>query len=70
MGPAESYFGRASLPVTLVRRCDLSHSISSCSLYGVLEVRNPACLDVTVSVTWPCELTWPCDLTWPTEIHG
>lgn len=68
MGSAESYFGRASLPVPLVRRCDLSHSISSCFLYGVLEVRSSACLDVTASVTWPCELTWPCDSTWPAEI--
>lgn len=38
MGPAESYFGRASLPVALVRRCDLSHSVSSCPLLGVLRV--------------------------------
>lgn len=38
MGPAESYFGRASLPAALVRRCDLSHSVSSCSLHEVLEV--------------------------------
>lgn len=41
MGPAESYFGRASLPVALVRRCDLSHSVSSCSLHEVLEVVQP-----------------------------
>lgn len=41
MGPAESYFGRASLPVALVYRCDLSHSVSSCSLHGALEVVQP-----------------------------
>lgn len=41
MGPAESYFGRASLPVDLVHRCDLSRSVSSCSLHGALEVVQP-----------------------------
>lgn len=41
MGPAESYFGRASLPVALVHRCDLSRSVSSCSLHGALEVVQP-----------------------------
>lgn len=51
MGPAESYFGRASLPVALVRRCDLSHSVSSCSLHEVLEVVHP-CIAIGSQRGW------------------